>query len=102
MKKQHKQPCMECPWRRVALRGWLGNLTIEVFLSHAHSESVMDCHTGTGEHQCAGAAIYRANVCKRTRHPDMVMELPVNHEKVFSSPAEFTNHHTIGHPNETK
>lgn len=73
----------------------LGELTIETFMSHAHSESVMDCHMGTGKHQCAGAAIYRANVCKLTRHPEKIMSLPADHEKVFSSPIEFTNHHML-------
>lgn len=70
-------------------------MKIETFLDHAHSESVMDCHMGDGTHQCAGAAIYRANVAKLTRHPDLIMTLPANRELVFASPDEFKQHHTI-------
>lgn len=93
---QHTKPCKECPWRRVAPRGWLGDMTVETFMEHAHSESVMDCHLGNGTHQCAGAAIYRANVSKRTRHPNMILTLAADPEKVFASPKEFIDHHTIG------
>lgn len=95
MKRQHTKPCKECPFRRVAPRGWLGNIKADTFMEHAHSESVMDCHLGDGTHQCAGAAIYRANVLKRTRHPDKIMELPENKEIVFASPKEFLDHHKI-------
>jgi len=95
MKSQRTQPCRECPFRRVAPRGWLGNIPVDTFLEHAHSESVMDCHLGRGKHQCAGAAIYRANVLKRTRNPDLIIELPPDREKVFAAPNEFREHHTI-------
>jgi hypothetical protein len=71
-------------------------MTIETFLDHAHSESLMDCHLGDGKVQCAGAAIYRANVCKSTRHPETIMELPADPALVFTTPMEFTAHHSIG------
>lgn len=95
MKKQHHKPCRECPWRRKAMNGWLGDMTVETFMDHAHSESVMDCHMGDGKVQCAGAAIYRANVAKLTRHPDQIMTLPADRETVFASPLEFEKHHKI-------
>jgi hypothetical protein len=100
MRKQHTKPCRECPWRRAALRGWLGDMGIETFLDHAHSESVLDCHLGDGSQQCVGAAIYRANVGKRTRYPNLILMMPADREKIFTSPMEFTAHHTLGEPND--
>ncbi len=63
----------------------------------AHGETQFECHTkhdaSTGDaHQCAGSAIYRANVCKSPRDPD-TLQLPANREAVFSSPMEFLKHH---------
>jgi hypothetical protein len=77
------------------MRGWLGGMTIETFLDHAHSESVLDCHRGDGNVQCVGAAIYRANVAKLTRHPEQIMTAEADRELVFASPMEFQQHHTI-------
>jgi hypothetical protein len=88
---QHKAPCGDCPWRRDALRGWLGSLSVEEWLREAHGEARIECHTLTGA-QCAGAAIYRGNVCKKPRDPN-ILKLPAAHVRVFSSPAEFTSHH---------
>jgi len=42
------RPCNDCPWRRKSCAGWLGPFGIK---------------------QCAGAAVYRANVCKSPRDP---------------------------------
>ena len=90
-KAQHTQPCSDCPWARDALPGWLGSNTIEQWLEAAHGESLIDCHTMT-PWQCAGAAIYRANVAKRCRTRD-ILALPPDAEQAFTSPQEFINHH---------
>lgn len=91
---QHKKPCGDCPWRRNAIPGWLGNMTPEEWLQAANGDGVIDCHTvvGSPQPQCAGAASYRANTCKSPR--DLrALRLPVDRTRVFSSPSEFLNHH---------
>jgi hypothetical protein len=89
--KQHTTPCSDCPWAREALNGWLGGSTPEEWLACAHSDQVIPCHV-IDNMQCAGAAIYRANVVKSPRDPDC-LRLPKDRVKVFASPAEFKDHH---------
>jgi hypothetical protein len=89
--KQHTKPCGDCPWRRDSLPGWLGGVPAETWLRGAHGEERIDCHTLIGP-QCAGSAIYRANVCKAPRDPD-VLRLPKDKANVFASPTEFLEHH---------
>ena len=88
---QHSKPCSDCPWARDALPGWLGSMTVEEWLASAHGESLIDCHT-MKPWQCAGAAIYRANVAKSCRDQSL-LALDVDTERVFSSPQEFIDHH---------
>jgi hypothetical protein len=52
----------------------------------------MDCHVLEGA-QCAGAAIYRSNVCKRVINKSLLI-LPADKNSVFASRAEFLSHHT--------
>ena len=92
-KGQHRSPCSDCPWRRDALNGWLGDTTKEEWVQAAHGEAQIDCHTLIPA-QCAGAAIYRANVCKTPRDPSY-LTLPSNRDKVFASPKEFLEHHDM-------
>jgi hypothetical protein len=90
-KAQHKKACSDCPWARTALPGWLGGATAEQWVACAHSDEKIECHTLTGA-ECAGAAIYRANVAKSLRDPQ-AFRLPADPVKVFASPAEFKAHH---------
>lgn len=89
-KGQHKSPCSDCPFRRDALKGWLGSMSVGEWIQAAHGETRMDCHVHIGA-QCAGAAIYRRNTCKRVEAPNLVLEK--NHEKVFSNLMQFREHH---------
>jgi hypothetical protein len=89
--KQHKTPCSDCPWSRTSLPGWLGGSSIEEWLARAHGEVCVPCHT-VGNQQCAGLAIYRANVLKRPRDPNALL-LPKDTQRVFAWPTEFTLHH---------
>ena len=94
--KQHSTPCRDCPWRRIAMPGWLGEqYTPEEWRSIAHSDAKMPCHRTIGkkvELQCAGMSIYRANVVKSPR--DLaVLRLPQDKELVFATPDEFVTHH---------
>ena len=93
-KKQHKKPCSDCPWARTAMPGWLGGLTSEQWLRVAHGDGQIVCHTRQ-KMQCAGAAIFRANVCKSPRDPE-ALELPADRERVFARNQEFTDHHEDG------
>lgn len=92
--RQHERPCGDCPWRRDSVPGWLGGLPPDAWLRGAHGDERIDCHTLTGA-QCAGAAIYRANVAKRPRDPETLV-LPANRERVFARPDEFRAHHDEG------
>ena len=88
---QHERPCGDCPWARASLAGWLGALSRDEWLWAAHGEDRIDCHTLSGA-QCAGAAIYRRNVCKVTQDPAL-LRLPPDKAAVFASPGEFRAHH---------
>ncbi len=90
-KRQHKKPCSDCPFRRDALPGWLGSISAKEWVGAAHAEAVMLCHVRVPQ-QCAGAAIYRANVCKSPRSPEM-LRLPSDERTCFSRPDEFLKHH---------
>ncbi len=91
-KVQHETPCSDCPMRRDSLNGWLGGTgSPEDWAAALHSDSRMDCHVLRGA-QCAGAAVYRANVCKSPRDRT-VLRLGSDRESVFSSPKEFIEHH---------
>jgi len=91
-KCQHERPCSDCPWARTSLNGWLGGATDDQWLRTAHSDQKVPCHTLRGV-QCAGLAIYRANVAKTPRDPS-VLVLPKDHSAVFSTPMEFVEHHS--------
>lgn len=91
-KVQHTVPCSDCPWARASLNGWLGGLTVDEWLSEAHGECRIECHTLEGS-QCAGAAIYRANVLKQPRDKEL-LQLGTDRVKVFATPMEFKKHHT--------
>ena len=93
---QHTTPCHDCPWRRQALPGWLGGSTVEDWLLEAHSDATIPCHVYSGA-QCAGSAIYRRNVAKNPRDPE-VLVLGVDKITVFANPSEFREHHEGGRP----
>lgn len=97
-KRQHRVPCSDCPWARTALPGWLAQMSTEQWLRVVHGDGRMECHTrtnaadGTAWH-CAGAAIFRANVCKVPRD-DSLLRLPADRVRVFATNAEFSAHHS--------
>lgn len=90
---QHQSPCSDCPFRRDSLRGWLGGYTAQEFAAMAHGEDMLECHVIAGK-QCAGAGIYRANVCKDPRNRALIV-LPADKKNVLGSRAEFIQHHTL-------
>lgn len=109
MTKQLEKPCATCPFRRTALRGFLGGCDVDTFVERAQSDARMPCHQyfplglsygdaqipGTREYrapQCAGRAIHFSNQIKRARNPNLLV-LPADHLVVFSWPHEFREHH---------
>jgi len=98
VKAPKRTPCSECPWRRVAPAGWLGPETAEGWINIVLGDGLIACHMTIPGHdladmtQCAGAAIFRANVAKIPRS-SAVHKLPKNRDEVFATPAEFRQHH---------
>ena len=90
--KQLVKPCSDCPFSRDSAGAWLGSLGVEEWLEVAHGEVRVPCHVHSNV-ECAGIAVYRANVCKMPRD-QTILKLPPDHESVFSSKAEFATHHS--------
>lgn len=88
--RQHHTPCSDCPWRRDSLPGWLGDYEPKEFIWLGHNDEVYNCHVIVNQ-QCAGLAVYRANVCKRVDPPNL--KLPKDKAKVFGFHTEFLAHH---------
>ena len=89
--KQITKPCSDCPWARDALNGWLGGNTAHEWIIMAHGETPIECHVHP-DVQCAGAAIYRANVGKVPRDRTLLV-LPADPAIVFANAGEFHEHH---------
>jgi hypothetical protein len=92
---QHRAPCSDCPFRLNALPGWLGHETPDGFIAIAQSDGIYPCHTKIGP-QCAGLAIFRANICKLPRDR-RALRLPRDPLRIFASVAAFLSHHQITH-----
>lgn len=95
---QHKTPCVDCPWRRTAIPGWLGSLTAQEWIARAQGDAPIECHTLKNPEgdffDCAGAAIFRANICKLPKSPD-ALKLPSDRKKVFGIWTEFLEYHSL-------
>lgn len=89
---QHVTPCSDCPWRRDAIRGWLGGTRPKTFIRLALGDEAYPCHAFKGP-QCAGMAIFRGNIAKLPRDP-RVLRLPADRRGVFATAGEFLEHHS--------
>lgn len=89
--EQHTHPCSDCPFARSSIKGWLGGSTAEEYLVIGHSDEPIACHMHDNQ-QCAGAAMYRANVMKLPRNKE-ALRLPAECKSVFATPMEFLAHH---------
>lgn len=92
---QPTKACGDCPWRRDSLAGWLGEMSPEEWVKAALADGQIQCHALVGPDgpvHCAGAAIFRANLCKVPRDPD-ALRLPPDRKAVFAMPDEFRRHH---------
>ena len=88
---QPTKPCHDCPFARTSIRGWLGGNTKEEWSEMVRGEVAIPCHALKGP-QCAGAAIMRANMCKRPRDRSL-LALPSDRLRVFANTREFEEHH---------
>ena len=105
-RKQHKHPCSTCPFLRSSVPGELGGSPVQTFIGQCYGSFWIPCHevidyddpnwkTNYNTPQCAGAAIYRANVYRDSiRRPGQLLSLPEDFDKVFGSPAQLLAHHT--------
>lgn len=95
-------PCKECPFSRSVTPGTLGGSTVDVYIGQAIGPFHLACHMAKGytqenggsleTPQCAGAAIYRANVGVAASLPGSLLKLPPGDE-AFRTPEEFIVHH---------
>lgn len=112
-KRQHKKPCGECPFRRVAPAGYLGGNDPAEFAIFSNRDSDLFCHVQVNKRraaakrdgkrvsigkedtaECAGRATMWANQLKTSRD-DSVMDVPQDKVAVFTHIGEFIKHHRI-------
>lgn len=97
-----RKPCRECPFTRSIAPGFTGGADPAVFVGQAVGPFLLPCHMDTRyaeeRHspelvQCAGAAIYRANIGAADRLPGAMLRCSPDPAAVFTSPAELLAHH---------
>lgn len=101
--KQRKKPCPGCPFSRKCKPGELGGSPVETYIGQAHAPFWLPCHEDANYEdkssdvnevaQCAGAAIFRANIGLSLLMPPAILVLPHGGEDVFSTIREFVSHH---------
>ena len=107
VKSKKKTPCKECPFRKNnSLTGDKpGGSDVSIYIGQAQGPFWLPCHLEKGYHgvnsntgevnQCAGAAIFRANVAHLLgrKLPESLMFLESNTELVFSDFYELYSHY---------
>lgn len=102
MSGQHTQPCGGCPWTRTVTPGALGGSLPETFIGQVHGPFWLPCHrrcdfsdpnwkTNYATAQCAGAAMYRANLGLQLS--PALLQLTENRAAIFATDEEFLAHH---------
>ena len=99
--KPVNEMCSTCPYSRRTSKAYLDTRgdNGEAFLAQAHMPAVLPCHqendgiaTAGKCRQCAGAAMFRANVGVANL-PEALGRLEADSERVFASNAELLAHH---------
>lgn len=107
--KHMQAPCNGCPFSRTVTPGALGGSSPETFIGQAFGPFLLPCHKthtrdmyktdeefrtqAAHKSQCAGAAIFRANMGLSALMPEGIHKLPQDMDAVFSNPVEFYVHH---------
>lgn len=110
-----KRPCGECPFSRACEPGGTGGSDPTVYVGQAYGPFWLPCHTDPEYNtpmslsektatvsQCAGAAIFRANVGADAKMPEGVHRLPADTSLVFATPAELIAHHNRSTPEDAE
>lgn len=96
------KPCAECPFARATAPGMTGGASPLVYIGQTSGPFLLSCHMDPGYEanrrspallQCAGAAIFRANIGVASKMPKALHALDADHKLVFSTPAELLAHH---------
>lgn len=103
-----KTPCDECPFNKKTPEPINGGSTPDIYIGQICGPFLLSCHKDPGYKprdetgkkqgqpeimQCAGAAIFRANVGVAHRMPDVLHHLPADTELVDAGFAEFLARH---------
>jgi len=97
-----RRPCPGCPFARACAPGGLGGSPVEVYIGQLLGGFWLPCHsnpdynqqTDATVSQCAGAAIFRANLGIDAILPPMLHRLPEDQAAVFGTVEQFVAHHT--------
>lgn len=97
----HTTPCIECPFRKTSIAGWLGNLPIAHYVGeNPHQDVVLPCHMTAGRPRhkiglCAGLLSMLKNQCKTPRDPELAnaSRRVGPNVGVFAHRQEFIAHH---------
>jgi hypothetical protein len=98
-----QKPCKDCPYSKTVIPGALGGSDPEVYIGQGHGPFWLPCHKtcdftdpnwkkDTSVQQCAGAAIYRANIDRAFLMPISLQKLEQS-DLAFGSPEELYAHH---------
>lgn len=102
--KKLKKPCKDCPYSRTVIPGALGGSDPEVYIGQGQGSFWLPCHKTCdfsdpnwktdyqSTQQCAGAAMYRANIGRDKTLSPQLLRLPPS-ELAFGSPEELYAHH---------
>jgi hypothetical protein len=105
MSDQRTAACKGCPFSKKSESGKLGGSPIETYLGQIIGPFFLPCHAAKGykgndekietcKCQCAGAAVFRANLGLDSRMPAALLRLPAHSDpNVFESLEEFVRHH---------
>jgi hypothetical protein len=97
-----RKPCAECPFGKKTPPGTTGGAHPAVYVGQAWGPFLLACHLSpgywdnrrdTGHAQCAGAAIFRANVGRAELMPAPLLRCPPDAESGFATPGELLAHH---------
>lgn len=109
MSKHLTKPCKECPFARHCTPGATGGAPAVVYVGQAHAPMYLPCHMSAGyaedrndfsNPQCAGAAIYRANLDALADWPEHLKRRlhvlpadPTGATGAFRTPEDLLAHH---------